>query len=316
MTELIVHIGDSPNPLGFKDGDVMHAHNDTYLLWQHTQRITDHRKEGGGFFKPIDCMACKRLEAVSEYKFQQISRTEIKRITLSNMSEEILTGPEFDVVIGGKDLYVTFPELILHRSYGRKPQKITALLSAADTLGPVQFNQDTGVLLVNGLPKAWTTHLVNFQTIYVKEYIARRKASGKKPMFGTESSIVWFGGRTDAGLVKLSTLWTDVITPETGFQEADHKQQKYNSPFLRRHLVVVTTDFDNVRRGTIEEPDVDETDPDNPITLAIRKHHIDWRNMDGMSAKTIDDILNPRTKVEVKRDVVRVETDVVEVKTR
>ncbi len=246
MAELVLMTGARG---GYEDGDILHAHNDAYLLWQHTQSITDHRKVPGGFFKPIDCMACKRLEAVSQYKFQRISRTEIKRITLSDMGEETLSA----------------------------------------------------------------TPNVKNEAIDVPEFIARRKAGGKLPMFGSEDSVIWFGGHTS--LTKLSELWTDVITPETGLLEADHKQKtNYSHHFLKRYLVVVTTDFDEVRRGIIENTDVEYTNPGDAVLLAKRRHKVDWRNMSGMSAKTIADIEDTSVKVDVKRDVIRTESTIVEVK--
>ena len=151
MAELIIKIGDSPNPLSFRDEDVVHAHNDVYLLWQATQRITDHRKLPG-FFKRTDTMASKCMEAVRQYKIERINRTTIKRITLADMSEETLSATP------------------------------------------------------NG----------RGQAIDVPQYMARRKAAGKLAMFGEEANAIWFCGSTDASLAKLSTLWTDTITPETG----------------------------------------------------------------------------------------------------
>ena len=252
MAELIIKIGDSPNPLSFRDEDVVHAHNDTYLLWQATQRITDHRKVLGGFFKPTTSMAFKRMEAVRQYKFERISRTEIKRITLADLSEETLSA----------------------------------------------------------------TPNADGEAIDVPQYIARRKAAGKLAMFGTEGRAIWFGGRTDASLTKLSTLWTDTITPETGLLESNHKQkwEGYSNHFRKRWLVVVTDDFSNSRRSVIEESDIDLTDPENPITLAIRRHKVAWRSLSGLSAQDIADIANPNTRVDVDRGTVRSQASIVEVK--
>lgn len=236
------------------DGDIIHAHNDIYLLWQHTQRIADHRKESGGFFKPLNCMACKMLETIYRYKFERVSVTEIKRIRLSDMREEILSE----------------------------------------------------------IPNTKN------QVVHVPEYIARRKVAGKKPMFGTEEQAIWFGGRITVTLADLSTLWTNTITPETGLLEADHKQARsYSTHFLRRHLVIVTTDFGNARRGILESRDIDETDPDNPVFIAERKHKIDWRADLSFSAATVARIDDRSDAVQVRRDLPKVdETVVVKIKAR
>lgn len=80
MAELTIQIGDAVNPLGFKDGDIVHAMNDVMLLWRHTLIVTDHRKIEGGFFKPVTSLAYRRLRATSKWMVEGISATE-ERIT-------------------------------------------------------------------------------------------------------------------------------------------------------------------------------------------------------------------------------------------
>lgn len=41
MPQIIIQIGDSPNPNGFLDNDIIHAWNDTFLLWRYTQILTE-----------------------------------------------------------------------------------------------------------------------------------------------------------------------------------------------------------------------------------------------------------------------------------
>jgi len=247
MAELIIQTKDSPNPKSFQDGDIIHAHNDDYLLWKNTQRITDHRKEDG-VFKAIGGLAYERLLATSKYKFERISHTEVRRTLLSDMSEEV---------------------------FSNTPNK-------------------------------------KGEAMDVNRYVFRRIFFGKAAMFGDEANAVWFGGRTN--LSNLSTLWTDKITPETGLLESDHKQLVYPPHFLKKHLVVVTEDFDFARRGVLEAPDMDKTDPENPVMIAMRKHKVDWRNMVGMTIETIGEVEDATKEVQVKRDLVRNEADIVAVK--
>ena len=237
---------------GYGDGAVMHANNDVFLLWRHTEIITDHRKIGGDFFKPTSSMAFKRLSAVSKWKFERVSQTEIRRIFLADMTEEILSG----------------------------------------------------------------TPNAEGHTIDVPLYVALRKAAGKRAMFGPEESVVWFEGQREITLLMLSTLWTETITPETGLLEADHKQRNHPPHFLKRHFVIAVTDFDNTRRGILESSDWDETDPDNPVLISKRKYKVDWRNLSGVTAGTIADVEDPKIKVEPKKDVTYVETDIVEAKAK
>lgn len=251
MAELIIKIGNEPNPAGFRDEDVVHAHNDTYLLWQATQRITDHRKLPG-FFKPVGSLPYECLNAVKQYRFERLSGNEVKRIRLSDMSDET-------------------------------------------------FSQ---------------TPNAKGEQIDVTAFVARRKAAGAFPMFGTEAAAIWFGGRTDASLVELSSLWSRTITPETGLLEADHRQKlpEYRPHFLKRFLVVVTDDFSDSRRATIEGVDLDISNPENPITVAMRKHKVVWSSLPGLSGQEIAAIANPNARVDVDRGTVRSQASIVEVK--
>ena len=222
---------------GYSDGDIMHANNDVSMLWRHTQIITDHRKEAGGFYKTIGNMAYERFEAVSKWKFERISGSEIRRTLLADMSNEVLSNTP------------------------------------------------------NG----------NGHAIDVPQYMARRETAGKRAMFGAASIAVWFEGHREITLAMLSILWTDTITPETGLLEADHKQLSYSHHFLKRHLVISVNDFDNARREVLESPDLDITDPDNPILIAKRKHKILWRFLSGLSAGDITDIEDRTIKVDPQR---------------
>lgn len=239
MPELTVQIGDSINPLGFRDGDIVHAMNDVQLLWRHTQIITDHRQIEGGFFKPVTSLAYRRLRATSKWKVEGISDTE-ERVT----------------------------DLITSVSYVKQAK--------------------------------------------TRLYIQRRMAGGKKPMFGDEQNAVWFEGQRELTLARLTKLWTDHITPRTGLLAADHRRRDYNTPHLKGYWVIVTKDFSNARRSWLESPEMDETDPENPVMLRRRKRYIDWRNIPRISGRTIDQILDRRQRVDIRRDLIRDEVALVQ----
>lgn len=232
MPELTIQIGDSINPLGFKDGDIVHAMNDVQLLLRHTLLITDHRRIPGGFFKPVNSLAYMRLRGLSKWKVEGISDTE---------------------------------------------QRVTNLVTSEVIVKPAR----------------------------TKLYIQRRIAGGKKPMFGSQGNAVWFEGQRPISLSRLGKLWTDYITPRTGLRAADHRQRDYNTPHLKGYLVIVTNDFSNARREWLESPEMDETDPENSVMLRRRKRYMDWRNIPGISGDTIDQILDRRQRVAIRRDLIR-----------
>lgn len=241
MPELTLHIGDSPGPSGYRDGDIIHAMNDIQLLGRHSCIITDHRKIKGGFFKPLTSLAYYRLRAFSRFMFERISTKEIRRTNLVNSNVDILS----DV-----------------------PNE-------------------------------------NGHYIHLEEYIARRKRAGKRPMFGDEATCVWFEGTREITMSRMNTLWTNYIIPQTGLFPADYRRREYSASHLRRYLVIVTNDFSNARRAWLESPGMDETDPENPVFVRRRKRYVDWRNIPDMDGTTIDNVLDRRQRVAIRRDLVR-----------
>ena len=256
MAELIIKTFDSG---GFLDNDIFEAKNDTYLLWQATQRIADHRKIGGDFFKPISSMAFGVMLATSRYMIEQLSRSEIKVTLLSDMSEEI-KGP---------------------------------------------------------LPNE------NGNAIALTQYMERRMGPGKRAMFGNEDRAVWFEGQADITLANLENIWIDHITPETGLLADNHKKHHtYRTHFLKKFLVIVTTDFDNERRGELESPieNITPADPEDPDSkeivdrIAERRHRVNWRSLPGKTPAMIAEIENRRLVHLPRREVIRPLESIVEAK--
>ncbi len=251
MPEITIQIGDNPGVLGYEDNDIVQAENDTQLLWRNTQIVTDHRALPGGFFKPTNSLAYRRLRAFSKWMFERISATEIRRTLLSDMTSEILSNTP-----------------------NAKEERIDLPL-----------------------------------------YMARRMAAGKRAMFGDEANAVWFEGTRQVTLDRLTTFWSNYVTPRTGLLAADHRQRNRSDRELSRYLVIVTNDFSNARASAMTEPHYDNTDPDNPVMLAKRRRNIDWRNLPSMEGADITRILDKRQRYSVRRDRVRTETDIVRVRT-
>ena len=94
MAEFLVRITDAgPDPKS-QDGDIICSFNKNRIEWCHVDMICNWTKESfnSDGLRPIDCMADFYQSKRYKFKFQRISATEIKRITLSNMNEEVL-GP-------------------------------------------------------------------------------------------------------------------------------------------------------------------------------------------------------------------------------
>ncbi len=259
MPELTIKIGDDPNPLGFRDGDIIHAWNDAHLLLQHTWRIVDHRKLGGGFYKPKSSLAYKCQRALSKWMIER-----------------------------------DFP--------GRKTQE--EILVTNLVTGETEVKSD--IRNANG------------NRINLSMYLDRREAAGTRAIFGSRVTAVWFEGRREITMARLHTLWAEHITPREGLVMAGHLKREYGASHLKKHLVIITNDFSDARRDYLEEALVEEFDnagfdPDDPgyrdpVMRRQRKRYIDWRNIPGMSGGTIDEILDRRRVIAVRRDLIRDET--------
>lgn len=116
------------------------------------------------------------------------------------------------------------------------------------------------------------------EAINVKEYVNRRKAAAKKPIFGAAGSEIWYGGRISAGHTQLDRIWQE-IESRTAKREQDHVNWPFTPRELQRFLAFDVDDFDNQEAGELVAPLVDESDPDNPVTLKKRKNYVEWRGL-------------------------------------
>lgn len=93
MAELILKTStNGPDP-AYQDGDIIHAMNDLRIYDVHAQHIC-HKDEigfNGDGLRPANSLTEMYLTKCRQYKFERISITEIKRITLATMDEEILS---------------------------------------------------------------------------------------------------------------------------------------------------------------------------------------------------------------------------------
>ena len=156
------------------------------------------------------------FEATHQYRFERISKTEMKRIRLSDMSEEI---------------------------FNATPRQVDGKMQHAN----------------------------------VELYISRRLAHGRHKIFGTPGAEVWYGGRTDVSNAKLDLVWT-AIEAKTAHLEADFPRWPAGNRDLISHLFITVDDFSEKEASDLVSPELDLTDPDNPITVKKRSRHMDWRD--------------------------------------
>jgi hypothetical protein len=216
MAELALKIGAGAN---YTDGDILCAFNSRRIRCVHAQHICHVKQAGGGIGGLRDNAHVARdwFEHTHQYRFERVSKTEIKRVTLASLKEVLL---------------------------------------------------DDTPKLIDG----------KMQHMEVEQYVNRRMFHNGHKMFGTKGAEVWYGGRTDVSDVKLSLVWNAIGT-KTAFREVDFPFWPVGSQDLISHLFVTVDDFNEAVASDLVSPELDLTDPDNPITVKKRRRHIDWRDV-------------------------------------
>ena len=140
-------------------------------------------------------------------------------------------------------------------------------------------------------------------------FIKRRIAHHAHQIFGSNGAEYWYGGKTDASLSNLSTIWTE-IESKTAFREADHTKFPFTDKELSNYYVVKVQDFTNSERGDLEAPllDVDGN------TVKARKNYVDWENDLGLTIGEIAQIKDNGIKVDHRDKTAKVGSTIGSVK--
>ncbi len=219
MAELAIKVGAvSADLTHYQDGDILCAFNARFIRCVHAQHICHVKNAGGGIgVHRMDAHVARDwFENTHQYRFERISRTEIRRVTL-----------------------VTLEEIVIDDT----PKHIDGKRQHMD----------------------------------VELYIQRRLVHERHRIFGSSGAEVWYGGRIDVSDTNLTLVWNAIET-KTAFREVDFPLWPAGGKDLISHLFVTVDDFDEREASSLVAPELDETDPDNPIILRKRERHIDWRD--------------------------------------
>ena len=93
MAELILKIGDNPIATSFKNGDIIHAMNDLRIHYVHSQHICHKDKIGftGAGLRPANSLTEMWLSKAMQYKFERISKSEVRRTELALLTSEVFS---------------------------------------------------------------------------------------------------------------------------------------------------------------------------------------------------------------------------------
>ena len=128
----------------------------------------------------------------------------------------------------------------------------------------------------------------------VPQYLSRRLESGKLPLFGLEGAEVWYGGRKNVSHDALDVIWA-TIEKQTPRREVEFARSPFGDH--RKYLVLAVNDFTDEEWGELESPMIDDSDPENPVTVKKRKHQVAWRVLAGVVEA---DVLNRKKELHLE----------------
>lgn len=232
--QLLLVVGSHPT---YEDGDILVAKNRRATRCIHAEHICWERnistgKKVGGFLGATYPLLEIMYSNIYQYKFERVSKTEVRRTDLLTLDEEILS----------------------------------------------------------------LTPNVKGESIDVDLYVRRRNSSASKPLFGTEGAEIWYGGNINASHDKLDIIWGE-IEDRTTFREVDHLFWNFTPLEKRLFLAISVDDFDDQTSGDLTSSLVDDTDPENPLTIKKRKHNVTgWRDLRDV---VVDNVLNKNVEINI-----------------
>ena len=159
MAELVIKIGSvSPDPKHYQDGDILAAFNSRFIRCVHAQHICHVKQAGGGIGALRDNAHVARdwFEHTHQYRFERVSRTEIKRILLADLTEVIFDG--MPKLVDGKMQHMDV-ELYVNRRMLHNGHKMFGTTGAEVWYGGRTDVSDAKLTLVWNAIETKTPHL-------------------------------------------------------------------------------------------------------------------------------------------------------------
>lgn len=134
------------------------------------------------------------------------------------------------------------------------------------------------------------------EAIDVRLFVRRRKLKPTHRLFGEDGHEIWYGGRIDFGVDAVERVW-DAIEGKTEHRRnaAEFVRWPMGRLDVRSHLPIAVDEFDDAEANELVSADIDDSDPENPVVLAKRKHGVDIERGLGLS---VAEIAKARNKTE------------------
>jgi hypothetical protein len=123
-------------------------------------------------------------------------------------------------------------------------------------------------------------------------------ADTKSVVFGVAGSEVWYGGRTYVADDDLGQVWTEIET-NSSYREENFISFPWGRMDGFAHLAITINNMSDARAHELVEADVDNTDPENPITVRRRRFYIPWQDLPDMKSY-VDDVQNTQKYTDLR----------------
>lgn len=298
----------SADPLHYQDGDILGVFNRRQIRRRHAEHIC-HRKlaaKGPGGLISASSHCRDMYDATHQYRLGRVSEFRMVRTDLNTLETVEVKGPEFNVQVQGHpQVLVTFEEIAADPDFGDLPNSRVALLVEAEKHGAGEVAKVNGQweLRIDG---ALTPYIIDVAVptfTDVPLFIERRLLHPRHRIFGTPAAEFWHGGRIDTSHAKLDIVWNAIET-KTPHREIDFPDWPAGVQDLKSHLLLRMNDMADADAEAMIAPDLDLTDPDNPITVRKRARMIPWRSHREL-VPHIANIDNPAVSVDLRPGVGR-----------
>lgn len=150
----------------------------------------------------------------------------------------------------------------------------------------------------------------------VREFIAKRRVAwlgpGQRglPLFGTPGYEIWFGGNTKTEEAVINSVWDD-IENDTPNHRDNHIYWPLTPNELGNFLGLATDNFTDEESGELTSPEIDDSDPENPVTVFKRKKKVEWRDVPEISGDSVDCIETRGLVYEVRNEGVHNRSEII-----
>jgi len=303
VAELALKIGAGAN---YEDGDVLCAFNRRRIRWTHAQHVCwpriDGRKVGGqlGESQPL---LQQMLERTAQYRFTRVARSEVLRVEIATEAEATITPQAKD-----SKLRMDVVEYVARRlRAGQKPLFGSAGAEVwyggrttcdTDTVEAVWDDIEHATPLRRTDHDYWPiseesepTEIVLSLSDSVRWHLI---GLGRTPPF----ELQYFGADRQYHVAPEGTRVTAIL----GGEEA------------RVHLFVHVDEFSDARAEELVEP-LGRIVDDEFVREKKRKHNVTWRDVLGLSAKDISDVLDTRVHCDYRERPAKIVDSIVTAKT-